>query len=412
MEVTREASAVVSYLEPRLDDYLEELRELCGIECPTGHKSGVDLAGAWVRSWAGQREWEIQDWPDLEVGDSLVVTVPGGNPSGTKIMLAAHLDTVYPVGVAANRPLRRDGDKLIGPGTADNKSGLLSGLYAMAALEELGLLETFGGVSLVCGGDEETTMRSSGALLRELRPQLDVAFVLECGRENGDIVSARKGSGRFVLEVRGKAAHAGVEPHRGASAILALAQQTAGLHLLNGMVPGATVNVGVISGGTAHNVVPDSAQAEIDVRVVLPEDMEVVGSAISRVAIHPPVPRTTAQLLGGWNFAPMARTADIAGLADLARACAAELGFTIGDAATGGISYANLLASLGLPVLDGLGPVGGLDHSPDEYILVSSIVPRTALLALLMLRRARGMERVAEEKGVVRENDEMSSGNE
>lgn len=388
MPPTFEAGLLVSHLEARLSTYLEELRELCAIECPTAYKPGVDEAGAWVRRWVSARGWEVLEWPDAEVGDSLVATLRGGAPEGARVMLVAHLDTVYPVGVAAQRPLRREGDALIGPATADNKSGLLSGLYAMAALEELGLLGPFRSISMVCGGDEETDMRSSLALLRDLAAANDLALVLEAGRENGDIVSARKGSGHFVLEVQGRAAHAGVEPHRGAHAILALAQQIVALQLLNGIPPGTTINVGVISGGTFSNVVPDQARAEIDARVVAPASMQPVTEAIARIAETTYVAGTTAELSGGWRAPPMARTPEIEALALLAGACARELGFDVEDAATGGISYANALSGLGLPVLDGLGPVGGLDHSPSEYILVSSIVPRTALLALLMLRRA------------------------
>ncbi|HEX5503689.1 MAG TPA: M20 family metallopeptidase [Thermomicrobiales bacterium] len=387
---TPEAAALTAWLAPRLETYLEELRQLCAIECPTASKAGVDEAGAWVRRWVTARGWELRAWPDDEVGDSLVATVRGGTPGGPRALLVAHLDTVYPVGTAAERPLRREGDRLLGPGTADNKSGLLSGLYATAALEAAGLLAPFGAVSVVCGGDEETTMRSSGALLRDLAPEADLALVLECGRETGELVGARKGGGTFVLEVRGQSAHAGVEPHKGANAILALAQQVVALHLLNGMRPGVTVNVGVIAGGSVPNAVPDYARAEIDVRIVAPEDVEPVGEAIARIAAAPYVAGTTATLGGGWGQPPMARTPAIAALADLAASCAGELGFAVSDVATGGVSYANLLAGLGLPVLDGLGPIGGLDHSPREYILVSSIVPRTALLALLLLRWAEG----------------------
>lgn len=386
---TPEAAALAGYLEPRLDTYLAELEQLCMIECPTAHKPGVDQAGAWVGAWARARGWHLRNWPDASVGDGLVASLEGGTPGGLRVMLVAHLDTVYPVGVAAARPFRREGDRLVGPATADNKSGLLSGLYAMAALEGCGLLAPFGRVSLVCGGDEEDDMRSSVALLRALAPDYDLALVLEAGRENGDIVGARKGNGHFVLEVFGRAAHAGVEPWKGANAIVALAQQVGALHLLNGMRPGVSLNVGLISGGTVSNAVPDYARAVIDVRVVEPEHMQPVGEAIEQIARAPYVHGVTTRLSDGWHFPPMARTPQIAALAALADACAQELGFRVADAATGGVSYANTLASLGLPVLDGLGPVGGLDHSPAEYILVSSIVPRTALLALLMLRRAQ-----------------------
>jgi len=387
MSTTPEAQALTTYLEQRLPAYLEELRQLCAIECPTSSKAGVDQAGAWVRRWLAARDWELRAWPDATVGDSLVATVRGGGR--LRALLAAHLDTVYPVGVAAERPMRIEDDVLLGPGSADNKSGLLSGLYAMAALEDLGLLDPIGSISMICGGDEETDMRSSIALMRELAPQHDIALVLEAGRENGDIVGARKGSGNFVLDVYGKAAHAGVEPHKGANAILALAHQTVALQALNGMREGVTVNVGVVQGGTRPNVVPDHARAEVDVRVARPEDMAPVEAAIRAIAAGPGVPGVRAELSDGWHAAPMARTPQIAALAATAAACAAELGFSIRDAATGGVSYANTFAQLGLPALDGLGPVGGLDHSPDEYILVSSIVPRTALLALLILRCAQ-----------------------
>ncbi len=382
------ADHVQRTLHGQYDVYLRELEELCMIECPTSSKEGVDMAGEWVRRWAERRGWAVQHWPDAEVGDGLTITLPGGTPDGLRVLLAAHLDTVYPVGVACSRPFRTEGDRLIGPATADNKSGLLSALYAMAALETCDALAPFAQITLMCGGDEETEMRASLVMLRELVPQHDIALVLEAGRENGDIVGARKGNGHFVLEVHGASAHAGVEPWKGANAIVALAQQITALHLLNGMRPGVSLNVGVISGGTVSNSVPEYARVEIDVRVTEPDHMQPVGDAIAAIAGTPYVPGCTTTLSDGWHFPPMARTPQIAALAALARQSAEELGFSVADAATGGVSYANSIADLGAPVLDGLGPVGGLDHSPNEYILLSSIVPRTALLALLMLRAA------------------------
>jgi glutamate carboxypeptidase len=384
-----EAQRLTAYLAARLPTYLAELEQLCMIECPTASKPGVDEAGAWVRRWAHARGWEVHDWPDAQAGDGILVTLPGGTPGGLRVLLVAHLDTVYPVGTAAARPFRQAGDKLIGPATADNKSGLLSSLYAMAALQDLDMLGPFATVSVACGGDEETDMRASMDMLKAIAPEYDLALVMEAGRENGDIVGSRKGSGNYVLEVHGKSAHAGVEPHKGASAVVALAQQITALHLLNGMRPGVTLNVGVISGGTVFNAVPDYAQATIDVRCINAEDMQPAADAIEQIAGTTYVAGTRAVLTGGWHAPPMVRTPAIARLAALASTCAAELGFHVNAAATGGVSYANMLAAMGLPVLDGLGPIGGLDHSPDEYILVSSIVPRTALLALLMLREAQ-----------------------
>jgi len=146
--------------------------------------------------------------------------------------------------------------------------------------------------------------------------------------------------------------------------------------------------VGVVKGGTVSNAVPDSAYAQVDVRITRPEDMQPVEAAIRSIAATPYVPGAVTTVSGGWNYPPMARTPAIETLVTLAKSCANELGFSINDAATGGVSYANLLAGAGLPVLDGLGPVGGLDHSPREFIDLASIVPRTALLALLIGRWA------------------------
>lgn len=379
-----EANRLCAWLTERQATYIAELRELCAIECPTSSKPGVDQAGAWVRRWAEARGWQLQHFPDDRAGDGLVVSLRGSGK--LRAMLVAHLDTVYPVGTAAERPVQITGDVLRGPGSADNKSGLLSGLYALAALEACGFAERFGLLSLVCGGDEETDARASAAMLQALAPSYDLALVLEAGRENGDVVSARKGNGMFSLTVHGRAAHAGVEPEKGAHAVLALAHQVVALQALNGSRPGLTLNVGIVSGGSVPNAVPDRASALVDVRVASSADMAPVEAAIRAIAAEERVAGTRTEVGDGWFFSPMDRTPAIAALVERAKACAGELGFSISDAATGGVSYANLLAGAGLPVLDGLGPVGGLDHSPQEYIEISSIVPRTALLALLLLR--------------------------
>lgn len=381
---TTEAQSLLDYLQPRLPTYLEELTQLCGIESPSDSKSGVDAVGDWVTRWARQRGWEVETWPDEVAGNSLVATLRG--KGSLRVLLVAHMDTVYPLGTIAQCPVHTEGDKLIGPGTADNKGGLLSGLYAMDALQHLNLIDHFATVSLVCGGDEETDMRSSEAFLRHLAPTYDLALVLEPGRPGGEIVSARKGIANFLIEATGKAAHAGVEPERGAHAVLSLAQQISALQALNGARDGLTVNVGAIGGGTRPNVVPDRAWAEVDARVVRAEDMEFVSGEVAKIAAQTFVPGVNTKLSGGWHFGPMLQTPAVTALVQKTETCAVDLGFTVRDVATGGGSYANPLSSLGLALLDGLGPVGGNLHSPDEYIMIPSIVPRIALVALLMLR--------------------------
>jgi glutamate carboxypeptidase len=213
---------------------------------------------------------------------------------------------------------------------------------------------------------------------------MDAVLVLEAARMNGDIVSARKGAGVYTVRVKGKAAHAGVEPEKGANAILEIAHQAIAFQKLNGIAPGVTINVGIVSGGTAHNVVPDVAKLEVDVRAVDIVGVAAIRHAVAHLNHQTTVLGTQVQIQGGFSYFPMAKTQATAFLVKMAQEMAQELGFEVKDAATGGASDANQIAALGVPVLDGLGPVGGLDHGPDEYIEQASIVPRTALLVGLI----------------------------
>jgi glutamate carboxypeptidase len=211
-----------------------------------------------------------------------------------------------------------------------------------------------------------------------------VCLVLECARANGDIVSSRKGNVGLVITVHGRAAHAGVEPEKGRSAILEAARIAVDLDALNGQWPGVTVNVGVIGGGTRPNVVAERCILEVDVRAGARDALEAVEAAIRELVVPRLVPDVTIELTESGRHWPMEKLERSALLVDHAVALAAELGFELHDAATGGASDANTTAGMGVPTLDGLGPVGGLDHAPGEYLEVDSIVPRTALLAGLI----------------------------
>ncbi len=212
-----------------------------------------------------------------------------------------------------------------------------------------------------------------------------MALVLESARANGDIVSARKGNLSVRLVVHGRAAHAGVEPEKGRSAILEAAHKTIALQALNGRWPGVTCNVGVLRGGTRPNVVPDEAVLEVDLRSPTRDSLVAAEAAIREIAAATIVPDVTCDVVEAGRHWPMERLPETAELVAAAAAIAGALGFDLHDAATGGASDANTTAGEGLPSLDGLGPIGGLDHSPDEYIEVESIADRTALLAGLLL---------------------------
>jgi glutamate carboxypeptidase len=209
-------------------------------------------------------------------------------------------------------------------------------------------------------------------------------FVLEAARENGAVVSARKGVTNAVIEFRGRAAHAGVEPEKGRSALLAAAHTTIAIHDLNGRWDGTTFNVGVGHGGTRVNVVPERAELTLEIRSTSETSLRAAEAELTALAERVAVPDVTMTVELIPEHGPMERTDSTVVLYERARRFAAALGVTLEEAATGGASDANITSALGVPTLDGLGPVGGDDHSPAEWIQRSSLVPRTAILAAMI----------------------------
>jgi glutamate carboxypeptidase len=392
----RELRALVS---AGLPAFLSDLEQLVNVDCGSYTKAGVDEVGRWTAAFLTRLGADVEIHPNEGLGDTVVGTI-GGDPSGPRVLLIGHLDTVFDPGTAADRPFSIDASGIArGPGVTDMKSGLLAGLYAIQALRSLGGAAEagdgplpFASLTFVANPDEEIGSPASTPIIAELARATDVCLVLECARANGDIVSSRKGNLGLRLTVHGRAAHAGVEPEKGRSAILAAANLTTALHGLNGRWPGVTVNVGVVAGGTRPNVVAERTVLEVDVRAVARAALEAAEVEISRLAADGAtlgVPDVTVALAEMGRHWPMERLERSGRLVELAIALAGRLGFELHDAATGGASDANTTAGLGVPTIDGLGPVGGLDHSPDEYLEVASIEPRTALLAGLLLAIGR-----------------------
>jgi glutamate carboxypeptidase len=374
---------IISFLNSTQPDFLTDLAALVNLDCGTENKAGVDRVGAWIRQRCTAWGWEVQHFPLDDYGDCWLARLRGRGVG--RIMLIGHLDTVYPDGTAALRPMRLEGQNIMGPGVCDMKGGLLVGMYAMRSLQVAGF-DDFAELAFFFNSEEELGSPVSRTLYTPVVQKMDAALVLEAARLNGDIVSARKGAGVYTVRVRGKAAHAGVEPQKGANAILELAHQVIAFQNLNGLTPGVTINTGVVTGGTQHNVVPAEAELEVDVRATDLAGVAAIRHAVANLNGHTTVPGTQVQIQGGFSYFPMAKTQATGFLVKLAQESARELGFEIKDAATGGASDANQISALGVPVLDGLGPVGGLDHGPDEYIEQASIVPRTALLVGLIQR--------------------------
>jgi glutamate carboxypeptidase len=379
-------------IETSLPAYLADLERLVNVDCGSYTKAGVDEVGTWTAERLATLGARIERYPHAELGDTIVGTFErdgGSAEGGPTVLMIGHLDTVFEPGTAAARPFEVRGDRAHGPGVSDMKAGLLTGLYALAALREAGDGDgagwlPVGRIVFVANPDEEIGSPSSTPIIAELARDADVALVLEGARENGDIVSSRKGMMDLRMTVHGRAAHAGVEPHKGRSAILEAAHKIVALHGLNGRWPGVTVNAGVVRGGTRPNIVADEASIVLDVRGVERAQLEIAEVAVRAIGAASTVPDVTSEVELITRWWPMEKLERSGHIVDLATGLAATLGFPLVDAATGGASDANTTSGMGVPSLDGLGPVGGLDHAPGEYIEVPSIVPRTTLLAGLL----------------------------
>jgi glutamate carboxypeptidase len=365
---------------------LAELERLVNIDCgsytPDGVNAVADFCIDALRALGADVNRLRRDRAEgrSPVGDLVIGRIPGEGP---RLLLIGHMDTVFDPGTVAERPFRIEGDRAFGPGVTDMKAGLLAGLHAIAALHSTGARPA---ITFIANPDEEIGSPFSTPHIRALVPEHDVALVLECARANGDIVSARKGIADYHIATSGRAAHAGVEPEKGRSAILEAAHQVLALHALNGRWPSVTVNAGVITGGTRPNVVAERCLLKVDLRAATVDEFEAATAELERIVSIATVAGTSARTTHTAGHRPMEKSAAAARLVDLAVSIAGELGFELHDASTGGASDANTTSAAGLPTLDGLGPVGGDDHSADEWLDVTSIVPRTTLLAGLIAR--------------------------
>jgi glutamate carboxypeptidase len=374
----------IEFIRHSYTSFLEDLQALVSVDCGSLNKAGVDRVGRWIAERCADWGWKVERLPQTEYGDLWKAHLRGQGDG--RVLLLGHLDTVYPDGTAAARPMSFEGDRLLGPGVCDMKGGLLVGMYALRALQQAGFAD-FEELGFFFNSDEEVSSPVSKSAYLPEAERVDAALVLESGRPNGNIVSSRKGSGTYRLHVTGRSAHAGVEPEKGINAVVELSHRILILEGLNALAPGVTVNATMIGGGTASNSIPESAWADLDVRAVDRQGAQLIHQALLDATAQPStVPGALAHLEGDFHFPPMERTPAVAFLAGLAIQSAAELGFQVGESATGGASDASNIAALGVPVLDGLGPVGGMDHSPLEYILPESIVARTGMLTGLIRR--------------------------
>jgi glutamate carboxypeptidase len=386
--------ALQARLDGELPSFLADLERLCSIDCGSYTPAGVNQVADWVAAFFARLGARVERRPDPEgrYGDTVLATIDGRPGAGPRVLLIGHMDTVFGEGTAAARPFRIDDGIARGPGVSDMKGGLLTGLYAIRAVVEAirGRDELpFERLVFIANPDEEIGSPSSAPHIRDVAASSDACLVLECARANGDFVSRRKGIVDLRVTIHGRAAHAGVEPEKGRNAIVAGANLVGAIQALNGRWPDVTANVGVFNAGTRPNVIPDLAELQVDVRGMTRLSLEAALAAVRDIAAEPGIPDVTTEVETMASWMPMEKLERSGRLADHVIGLASRLGFATRDAATGGASDANTTSGMGVPSIDGLGPVGGLDHSPDEYLEVASIVPRTTLVAALLLAIGR-----------------------
>ena len=359
-------------------------RKLVAVESPSMDKAAVDecvaLAAARTRNLGGQVRLHRQ----RGFGDAVEARFgPRRKNAAKPVLLIGHLDTVWPLGTLKAMPCRVSEGRLWGPGTLDMKAGVAMAFTAVEMLLEAGLLERE--VVLLLTGDEEVGSPASRPLIEELAATCGAAFVLEPAQGLA-YKTARKGTGNWRIEVKGVAAHAGVDFEKGANALRELARVVETVSGWTDLNRGLTVSVGWAGGGTRSNVIPAEAWGEVDVRIARKGD----GPRIERkfAALKPVDRRCKLIVTGGINRPPMERTRGTVRLFETARTLAGELGFVLNEAASGGASDGNFIAALGVPTLDGMGAVGEGAHARHESVVLEHLAPRTALLAGMLMRGA------------------------
>jgi len=365
-----------------LPSALARLQRLVELESPSGDERRVLALAATIAQELRALAVEVTERRAPGWGVHLEGRLPGAEPQQSPLLLLGHMDTVFPAETLAARPFRVEQDRALGPGVFDMKAGIAVLLEVLAQLRATGA-QPRRPLRILLTCDEEVGSGSSRALIEELAGGARAVLVLEPSLPGGAAKTARKGVGDYRLLATGRAAHAGVEPEKGISAITELAHQVLAVQALAAPALGTTVTVGMIGGGSAPNVVPAAAWAEVDVRFSTAAEAARLDSAIRSLA--PAVAGATLEVTGGVNRPPMERTAATAALYQSAREAAASLGFELGEGSTGGGSDGNFTAALGVPTLDGLGPDGGGAHALHEHVLLADLPRRVALIARLLL---------------------------
>jgi glutamate carboxypeptidase len=370
----------LAHFEGRIPAIVETIREIVEIESPSHDVERSRAVADWAEAQFRSTGVEIGVARIYAEGDGEHLIIQAFPGEARPVMLVGHTDTVHPVGTKEKNPTRIDGDRFYGCGIFDMKANIVLMVEAFRFLKDNNLTPAHP-ITIFLSCDEEVGSHSGRAILEREAANAEMAYVFEPSAA-GRIKTGRKGTGQYVVKTHGIPAHAGLEPEKGASAILELARQIERLQSMNDAAAGTTVNACTIRGGTTSNVIPEFADAEVDVRFTSMSEAERIDRDIK--SLTPFDGRVQIQIEGGINRPPMERTEGIVSLYEKARSVAATFGYEIGETQVGGASDGNFVGALGVPVLDGLGVAGDGAHTLQEHILISDIPKRATLIALLL----------------------------
>lgn len=356
------------------------LRGLIEAETPTSDKEAIDLLGGWMSTWAHDLGASVVTHPQTHIGN-IVECRWNTDLLEKPILILCHMDTVHPIGSVEARPTYTDGDRLYGVGAYDMKAGIT---VVQVVLEELHKLGKFPNRPIIwlLNSDEEKGSMYSRELIEQIGKRAGLVLVMEPALTEDSVVTERKGVGIFQMVAMGRTAHSGSDPDKGVNAIIEMAHQITKLSRLSDRALGTTVSPTVIQGGTTHNVIPDECNITINVRARYHREAERVTRALFDLGHETFLPDALVYTTGGFIRPPMEHDvvmeATFKRLNDL-------LPFDLKEASKGGGSDGNFTATLGISTLDGLGPTGGGAHSEEEYVNLSNIPKRAAILAQILL---------------------------
>lgn len=365
-------------------EMLRTLRQLVEFESPSTDKVAVDRLGKALAKMLRPMGAHVNFIPSPKTGDHLRAEFRfADSRRARQILMLGHMDTVWERGTLVRMPFRVNAGNAYGPGVFDMKGGIVTALFALRTLREL-RVPLKKNVTLLLNADEEIGSPASRSGTEREARKSDCVLVMEPPHgPHGALKTARRGVGEFILTVHGRAAHAGIEPQKGASAIMELSRQLINLEYVANKSKNVALHAGTICGGTRVNVIPAQAVAHVDVRAARLADQKRVEQRLR--SLRPFDPRTRLTVSGGFTRPPLERSAQVAALFERARQLAMPLGIKLRETAVGGGSDGNFTAALGIPTLDGLGAVGGGAHAEDEHIVISELPRRSALLAHLIV---------------------------